>query len=68
MTGEIVNLRRARKAKARAEDEAQAARNRLAFGRTKAEKKLSQARDSLALRRHEGHKLTSGALDAPERE
>lgn len=36
--GDVVNLRRARKAKARADDKAQAAANRAAFGRTKAEK------------------------------
>ena len=36
--GEIVNLRRARKAKRRASDEAQAAANRIKFGRTKADR------------------------------
>ena len=36
---EIVNLRLARKAKKRLEDENQAAANRLAHGRTKAEKR-----------------------------
>jgi hypothetical protein len=36
--GEVVNLRRARKAKARAGKEATAAVNRAAFGRTKTEK------------------------------
>lgn len=36
--GEVVNLRRARKARARAADAAQASANRAAFGRTKAEK------------------------------
>ncbi|MDP1028632.1 DUF4169 family protein [Sphingomonas sp. KR1UV-12] len=35
---EIVNLNRARKAKRRADDAAQAEANRAAFGRTKAEK------------------------------
>jgi hypothetical protein len=35
---EIVNLRAARKAKARAETASQAATNRAAFGRTKAQK------------------------------
>ncbi len=38
MTAEIVNLRRARKAKARASDEAAAAENRIRFGRTKDER------------------------------
>ena len=41
--GEVVNLRRARKARAKAGDEAQAAANRAAFGRTKAEKAAAQA-------------------------
>ena len=35
---EIVNLRRARKGKARAEKDARAADNRVRFGRTKAER------------------------------
>ena len=39
---EIVNLRQARKQKARAEKEARAAENRVSFGRTKAEKKLTR--------------------------
>jgi hypothetical protein len=67
MTGEVVNLRRARKAKTRADAQAQAAQNRLTFGRTKAEKTLAEAQDALARRRHEGHKLTSPA-GTPDRE
>ncbi|NWG72958.1 MAG: DUF4169 family protein [Parvularculaceae bacterium] len=43
MTAEIVNLRKARKAKARAEREAQAAANRLRFGRSKAERSREEA-------------------------
>jgi hypothetical protein len=38
---EIVNLRRARKAKARATTAAQAEANRIAFGRTKAEREVA---------------------------
>ena len=53
---EIINLRRARKRKERAEKEAQAAENRIAFGRTKAERALSEARKDLATRRLEAHK------------
>lgn len=41
--GEIVNLRQARKHKARAEKDREAEANRAKFGRTKAEK--AQARD-----------------------
>ena len=40
---EIINLRSARKAKARADAAAKAARNRAAFGRTKAEKQAADA-------------------------
>lgn len=57
MSAEVVNLRRARKAKTRADAEAKAARNRAAFGRTKAEKTLKQAQDALAASRLEGHRL-----------
>jgi hypothetical protein len=39
---EIVNLRQARKSKARAEREAEAAANRRRFGRTKAEKAVEK--------------------------
>jgi Domain of unknown function (DUF4169) len=40
---EIVNLRAARKAKARSDEKRQAAANRTAFGRTKAEKAAEAA-------------------------
>ena len=53
---EIINLRRARKRKERAEKEAKAADNRLAFGRSKAERTLSEARKELAERRLDAHK------------
>ncbi|MBR3190240.1 DUF4169 family protein [Bosea sp. (in: a-proteobacteria)] len=55
---EIVNLRRARKARDRASAEAQAEQNRIAFGRTKAERKLTEAEKALAERRLEGHRLS----------
>jgi len=55
---EIVNLRRARKARDRASVEAQAAQNRIEFGRTKAERKLTEAEKTLAERRLEGHRLS----------
>jgi len=68
VTAEVVNLRRARKAKARAEAETQAAANRAAFGRTKSEKTLRDAQDALALRRHEGHRRDAGAQEADAQE
>ncbi len=43
MTGEIINLRRARKAKARREAEDAAARNRTLHGRGKAERACDTA-------------------------
>ena len=54
---EVVNLRRARKERARAEAAKQADANRVAFGRTKAEKSLTAAERDLAARRIDGHKL-----------
>lgn len=41
--GEVVNLRQARKARARGEAQARAAANRVAFGRTRAEKAADMA-------------------------
>jgi len=51
---ELVNLRKARKAAARRQEEARAAENRLAYGRSKAERALDQARSD----------KSSGDLDA----
>ena len=45
---ELVNLNRARKARARTDAEAKAAENRAKFGRTKAEKALAKAREDKA--------------------
>ena len=41
--GEVVNLRNRRKARARADDAAQAAANRVRFGRTLHERRLGKA-------------------------
>jgi hypothetical protein len=56
---EIVNLRRARKQRARQEAEQQAQQNRIAFGRTKAERSLTQAERDKAGRTLDGHRLAS---------
>ncbi|WP_406854289.1 DUF4169 family protein [Alsobacter sp. KACC 23698] len=64
MTADIVNLRRARKAKARTEADAAAAENRAKFGRPKAERDLRAAVDDLAARRHEGHRLGAGDVQS----
>lgn len=55
--GEIVNLNRARKAKAKADREVQAAENRVKFGQTKAEKEKRHAEEEAARRRLEGHRV-----------
>jgi hypothetical protein len=56
MTADIINLRRARKAKARAEHEREAATNRSAFGRTKSEKENTAAEHRLADRKIDAHR------------
>ena len=48
MSADIVNLRRFRKAKARAKHDREAAENRVAFGRTKQEEQNAKAEESLA--------------------
>jgi len=53
---EIINLRQARKARARTEKLAAAEANRQKFGRTKAEKLKDAAEKSQAEKRLDGHK------------
>ncbi|KAB0267004.1 DUF4169 family protein [Microvirga brassicacearum] len=53
---EIVNLRLVRKRKARADKEARAAQNRVAFGRTKIERDVSKAENNLTERRLDLHR------------
>jgi len=68
--GDVVNLRMARKQRARADKAAEAAENRARHGRTGAQKTLDRARAE-ALERHvEGHRLqpadkTKPAPDEP---
>lgn len=53
---DIINLRNARKQKARADKDAQAQQNRILFGRTKAEK-LKQAAEKAQADKHiDGHR------------
>ncbi len=54
---EIVNLRRARKGKARAEKDARAADNRVRFGRTKAEKSESEIESRRVEQKLDGKKI-----------
>ena len=61
--GELVNLKRTRKAKARADVEAKAQANRIAFGRTKAEKRTTKAEREAADRKLDGHKRDDDTND-----
>ncbi|MGO4403990.1 DUF4169 family protein [Bosea sp. RAF48] len=60
---EIINLRRARKQKARTEADKAAEQNRISFGRTKAERSLSEAERDKAARHIDGHRLAQGDKD-----
>jgi hypothetical protein len=60
---DIVNLRKARKAKAHAEADAKAAENRTRFGRPKAERAAGEAEARLARRRLEAHRLKDGEAE-----
>lgn len=52
----IVNLNKARKAKARAGKKSDADANAVRFGRTKAEKSLDKATADKAAREHDAHR------------
>lgn len=54
--GEIVNLNRARKDRDKAAKTAQAATNRVAYGRTKAERRASEQERERASSLLEGHR------------
>lgn len=54
--GEIVNLRLARKRKARAEAERNAEQNRINFGRTKEERALTKAERALDAKKLDAHR------------
>ncbi|MFY8039082.1 MAG: DUF4169 family protein [Bosea sp. (in: a-proteobacteria)] len=56
MSAEIVNLRQARKRKARAEAEILAAGNRATFGRSKAERESAEAARQKAVRHLDSHR------------
>jgi Domain of unknown function (DUF4169) len=58
--GDVVNLRKARKAVKRQHDEQQAATNRLLHGRSKAERRLGVARDAKVRRDLDQHRVETG--------
>jgi hypothetical protein len=60
---EIINLRKARKAKARADKDAEAAENRAKFGRPKEERSQSEAAKDLLDRKLDAHRRED---DEPE--
>ncbi len=64
--GEIVNLRRARKARVRDEADKAAAANRVAFGRAKAEREISDKEKALAARRLDGHERVGPKPDVDD--
>lgn len=61
--GDLVNLRRARKAKARQEEAEQSARNRLRHGRTRAEKQATGILIAKAVKDLDGKRLDDKRLD-----
>ena len=60
---ELINLRQARKAKAKAEKEKSAAANRVLHGTPKALRKLADAEKSQSEQAHCGHRLEKGDGD-----
>ena len=58
--GDVVNIRKARKAAKRRHDEQQAATNRVLHGRSKAERELGAARDAKARRDLDLHRVETG--------
>jgi hypothetical protein len=60
---DLINLRRARKARAKAENDKRAEANRVLHGTPKAARKLAEARGEKADRALSGHKLEPGKAD-----
>jgi hypothetical protein len=60
---EVINLRRARKAKSRAEKEKTAEANRIAHGTPKALRKLSETQKNKTEQRLAGHRLEKDQND-----
>lgn len=66
MPADIVNLRSARKEKARAGRKAEAAANRAKFGRTRAEKDAAATEAEREASRLEGHRIDGARRGADE--
>ena len=68
MSADLINLRQARKARARKTKQDLAVENRAKFGRSKLEREQASTVDDLARVRHAGHKLDTAAdPDEPTR-
>ncbi len=65
---EIINLRQARKQRARAEERNEATARAAKFGRSKADKALEEARATKARATLDGHKIDAHWIDAHWRE
>lgn len=63
MTSDIVNLRQARKAKARAASDKRAEENRAKFGRTKRERRDEAANEALRTARLQAHEREAASSD-----
>jgi hypothetical protein len=63
MSADLINLRRVRKTRARADRDAQAAENRARFGRSKAERHHSTASADLDRRRLDAAQIDKPAPD-----
>ena len=63
---DIINLRQARKTRARAEKERLAAANRAKFGRTKAERQSSDQEEARLARQVEGSRRESSQEDGED--
>lgn len=61
--GDVVNLRKWRRAKAKEDEAAQAAANRAAFGRTKAQKRRDEATEAQRTALLDAAKLERGPQD-----
>lgn len=61
MSGEVVNLRRVRKTKARTDQADKAAENRVRFGRTLGDRQMQAESEAKALRHLDGHRLGPSA-------
>jgi hypothetical protein len=64
--GEVINLNRARKARAKAAKAEAAAENRTRFGRTKGERDGETARHSQDEKRLDGHRLGDDDPEPPK--